>query len=169
VALARHLLAILLLPFVVVVIVPIWIVRSGSGLQMHRGETIVALAAQVTGVAMFAAGLALFVWCVVLFAKVGRGTLAPWDPTRNLVAAGPYRHTRNPMITAVAAMLVGEALYSGSVALAVWSALFIIINQLYFVLSEEPGLERRFGAEYTAYRQRVPRWLPRRRPDPPGS
>jgi protein-S-isoprenylcysteine O-methyltransferase Ste14 len=27
---------------------------------------------------------------------------------------------------------------------------------------EEPGLERRFGDEYRAYRRGVPRWIPRR-------
>jgi protein-S-isoprenylcysteine O-methyltransferase Ste14 len=45
-----------------------------------------------------------------LFAKVGQGTLAPWDPTRNLVAVGPYRFVRNPMISGVALMLMGQAL-----------------------------------------------------------
>ena len=29
---------------------------------------------------------------------------------RRLVAAGPYRHVRNPMITGVVAVLLGEAL-----------------------------------------------------------
>ena len=33
-----------------------------------------------------------------------------------------------------------------------------------FVLAyEEPTLSEQFGAEYEAYRQAVPRWLPRRR------
>jgi protein-S-isoprenylcysteine O-methyltransferase Ste14 len=110
---------------------------------------------------VFLAGFALFAWCVALFARVGRGTLAPWDPTRALVAVGPYRYVRNPMITGVATMLAGEALFWRSGAVAVWAAAFVVINHLYFILSEEPGLERRFGEPYREYRRTVPRWIPR--------
>jgi protein-S-isoprenylcysteine O-methyltransferase Ste14 len=39
---------------------------------------------------------------------------------------------------------------------------FVAINQAYFLLSEEPALERRFGESYREYRARVPRWIPRR-------
>jgi protein-S-isoprenylcysteine O-methyltransferase Ste14 len=90
----------------------------------------------------------LFSWCVALFARVGRGTLAPWDATRNLVAVGPYRFVRNPMISGVAMMLIGEALIFGSWVLGLWASVFVAINHLYFVYSEEPGLERRFGKSY---------------------
>ena len=45
--------------------------------------------------------------------------------------------------------------------LGLWAATFILINHLYFVLFEEPGLEQRFGEPYRAYRASVPRWLPR--------
>lgn len=111
---------------------------------------------------MFAAGLGLFAWCLVLFARIGQGTLAPWDPTKRLVAVGPYRRVRNPMISAVAAMLLGEACFFGSALLACWVVLFVLVNHLHFLVSEEPGLERRFGAAYAEYKERVPRWLPGR-------
>jgi protein-S-isoprenylcysteine O-methyltransferase Ste14 len=99
---------------------------------------------------------------VLLFARVGRGTLAPWDPTRRLVIVGPYRHVRNPMITGVGSMLAGEMLYSHSPRIAAWLLLFVAINHAYFLLLEEPGLAVRFGEEYERYRLNVPRWLPRR-------
>lgn len=118
----------------------------------------------MAGAVVFAAGLTLFSWCVALFARVGRGTLAPWDPTQRLVAVGPYRHVRNPMITGVATMLAGEALVSGSRLIALWLVAFVIINHAYFLLSEEPGLVRRFGLGYEEYRAAVPRWIPRIRP-----
>ena len=160
----RHLLAILLLPFVVVVVVPHWLMDADLPLAVEwSAPPWVALAARALGAALFVAGLALFAWCVLLFARVGRGTLAPWDPTRRLVAVGPYRHVRNPMITAVAAMLAGEATMHRSPRLAAWLALFVALNHAYFLLSEEPGLARCFGAEYERYRRAVPRWLPRRR------
>ncbi len=155
-SLLRHLLSILLLPFLVVVVVPYWLRQT-----FPVSETATSPLARLLGVALLAGGLGLFAWCVSLFARVGQGTLAPWDPTRNLVALGPYRYVRNPMIAGVALMLLGEALFWTSAALAVWAAVFFLINHLYFVLSEEPGLERRFGEPYRVYKANVPRWLPR--------
>jgi protein-S-isoprenylcysteine O-methyltransferase Ste14 len=113
------------------------------------------------GALLAAAGLGLLVWTVTLFIRVGRGTLAPWDPTRRLVVLGPYAHVRNPMISGVLAILVGEAITFGAWPLWEWAGLFLAINHVYFVASEEPGLAARFGAEYEEYRRRVPRWVPR--------
>ena len=95
--------------------------------------------------------------------------LAPWDPTRRLVATGPYQYVRNPMISGVLAMLLGEAFFFGSMLLFVWAATFWLINQIYFLASEEPGLRRRFGEDYRRYEANVPRWLPRRRPWKPAN
>src|SRR3569832_1595762 len=67
------------------------------------------------GALLAAAGLAMLVWTVTLFLRVGRGTLAPWDPTRRLGVRGPYAHVRNPMITGVLAILIGQA-----IAFAAW-------------------------------------------------
>jgi protein-S-isoprenylcysteine O-methyltransferase Ste14 len=109
----------------------------------------------------FALGLVLVVWTVTLFAKVGHGTLAPWDPTSRLVVRGPYRHVRNPMITGVGAMLAGQALFFRSWPIAIELAVFAVVNAIYFPLVEEPGLRDRFGTDYEEYCARVPRWLPR--------
>ncbi|HEV3049300.1 MAG TPA: isoprenylcysteine carboxylmethyltransferase family protein [Longimicrobium sp.] len=159
----RHLLSILLLPFMVAVVVPRWLVGA-YGTGAWGGTPIIDAVSKAMGAAVFALGFALFAWCVLLFARVGRGTLAPWDPTRRLVAVGPYRHVRNPMISGVLLMLVGEALLWRSGVLALWAGAFLLINHTYFLLSEEPGLERRFGESYRVYRARVPRWIPRPTP-----
>lgn len=158
----RHLLSIALLPFVVVVLVPRWLLEGESRAGSFASSAPLVIG-RVLGPVVFAAGLALFVWCVVLFARVGRGTLAPWDPTHRLVVVGPYRHVRNPMISAVASMLAGEALFFHSARIGLWLACFLALNHTFFVLIEEPGLARRFGEDYRRYRAAVPRWLPRRR------
>jgi len=159
--LLRHLLAILILPFMMVVMVPRWLVRgfSSSDTRWIDG-TIPAAAAHIIGVLVFLAGFALFAWCISLFARIGKGTLAPWDPTKRLVVVGPYRYIRNPMITGVLAMLAGEAFFLGSRVIACWALAFFLINNIYFQLIEEPGLESRFGASYLEYKAVVPRWLP---------
>jgi protein-S-isoprenylcysteine O-methyltransferase Ste14 len=160
--LIRHLLSIALLPFVVVVIVPrSLLVRDALDAVVPTGALLIG--GRVAGAVIFAAGLALFTWCVLLFARVGRGTLAPWDPTKRLVVVGPYRHVRNPMITGVCTMLAGEALFFHSARIGYWLLLFLAINQVYFLLLEEPLLLARFGDEYARYRAAVPRWVPRRR------
>jgi protein-S-isoprenylcysteine O-methyltransferase Ste14 len=142
-----------LLPGTVAVVLPAFLVRlAGANVQPVTG---------ILGAGLVAAGLALVVWTVTLFVKVGRGTLAPWDPTSRLVVRGPYRYVRNPMITGVGAILAGQALFFRSWAIAIELVLFALVNAIYFPLIEEPGLSRRFGAEYEEYRARVPRWLPR--------
>jgi protein-S-isoprenylcysteine O-methyltransferase Ste14 len=153
----RHLMAIGLLPAMVAVVVPGLVVWRG-------GADVAAWPLALLGVLLIALGLVLVAWTVALFAKVGRGTLAPWDPTSRLVVIGPYRHVRNPMISGVLAILLGEAALFASLALLLWFAAAVAVNALYFPLVEEPGLRKRFGAEYDAYRANVPRWLPRLHP-----
>jgi len=60
--------------------------------------------------------------------------------------------------------LLGESLLFHSKNIFTWFVLFFIINYVYFILSEEPGLEKRFGAEYLEYKRNVPRWIPRLKP-----
>jgi protein-S-isoprenylcysteine O-methyltransferase Ste14 len=157
--------AIALLPGNAAIVVPALILVLGSGPQPAWGLPPAAAVPAVTlGLALIFVGFALWIWTVRLFVRVGGGTLAPWDPTRRLVVEGPYRHVRNPMISGVAAVLLGEAIIFGSPGLALWAAVFPLVNHLFFVFVEEPGLERRFGDEYRAYRRTVPRWVPARRP-----
>jgi protein-S-isoprenylcysteine O-methyltransferase Ste14 len=155
----RHLTPILLMPFVAVVGVPYWLL-SAFAAHDHRwgGGGFIPELFRILGAFTLITGLALFAWCVMLFARVGQGTLAPWDPTSKLVVVGPYRYARNPMISGVSMMLLGETLFSGSWVVGIWFGAFLCVNHLYFVLSEEPGLEKRFGESYRQYKKNVPRW-----------
>lgn len=163
--LLRHLISILLLPFVVVVVVPRWLLRAWAMSDtVWVGGTAPELIGHIAGSLIFLSGFALFGWCVSLFARVGKGTLAPWDPTQRLVAVGPYKYVRNPMISGVVTMLIGESVFHGSRVLAVWAATFIALNYIFFLIFEEPDLESRFGEDYRRYKAAVPRWIPRRTP-----
>ena len=159
----RHILSILMLPVVVVIVVPALLLRGLAAYDTRWGGG-QPQGLPLPGILFFAAGFALFAWCVGLFVRVGQGTLAPWDPTQKLVAAGPYRHIRNPMISGVLMMLIGQALYFGSPRVGLWAGIFFLINHAYFILSEEPGLEKRFGESYRVYKANVPRWVPRVKP-----
>ena len=161
--LLRHLVAILILPFVMTIVIPRWIVR-GYGLVTEWDSDLASALGHVAGGICFLAGLSLFLWTLYLFAARGKGTLAPWDPPKHLVVNGPYRYVRNPMISGVLMIIVGEALFYGSASLGAWFLTFLVINQIYFMIMEEPMLEARFGDEYRAYKAAVPRWIPRLKP-----
>jgi protein-S-isoprenylcysteine O-methyltransferase Ste14 len=152
----RHLRAIGLLPVMATLVAPLLILESSGPVDVDWGLA--------PGLVLIGLGLLLVVWTVGLFARVGRGTLAPWDPTRRIVVRGPYRHVRNPMISGVTLILLGEAALFGSLPLLIWAGAFLAVNAVYMPLVEEPGLRRRFGEEYDRYRANVPRWLPRPRP-----
>jgi protein-S-isoprenylcysteine O-methyltransferase Ste14 len=113
-------------------------------------------------------GFTLSSWSVALFMKTGEGTPAPWEPPKKLVIRGPYRYVRNPMITGALLMLSAEAMLFHSWPIAIWMMIFFVGNAVYFPLSEEKGLEKRFGDDYRVYKDHVPRWIPRLRPWKPG-
>jgi protein-S-isoprenylcysteine O-methyltransferase Ste14 len=159
----RHLLAIAILPFTVTVLIPTWIARRSHTL-FAIGQSAIELAIQLVGLAALAVGLTLFVASLRHFAVHGRGTLAPWDPPRQLVIAGPYRYVRNPMISGVVFTLAAEALVLLSRPHVEWMLTFLAINLVYIPLFEEPQLESRFGDAYREYKRRVPRVIPRLRP-----
>ena len=125
--------------------------------------------AGVLGLALTGLGLFLIGWTISLFNRVGEGTLAPFDPPRQLVLAGPYRHVRNPMISGVLFVLLGETVGLLSVPLLIWFITFCLLSFTFIPLREEPGLKRRFGDEYVKYQRHVPRWIPRVRPWLPDS
>ncbi len=156
--------AILPLPFVATVVVPALIVAVGDSSIGWDLDGAVRALPIVAGVALIAVGLGLFVATVRLFASVGRGTLAPWDPPERLVVRGPYRYLRHPMISGVALVLAGEALALGSPSIGFWLGAFIAVNAVYLPLVEEPALIRRFGPDYERYMANVSRWVPRLRP-----
>jgi protein-S-isoprenylcysteine O-methyltransferase Ste14 len=158
IVLLRHLAAVAILPFAVTVLIPIWLtaryeapVMGGAGLMVLR----------VLGIITVGLGLFLFAHSLARFATEGDGTLAPWDPPRKLVVRGPYRFVRNPMISGVILILLGEALLLHSPALGAWAVTFFAMNAIVIPFIEEPQLRDRFGDAYIEYCNNVPRLIPR--------
>jgi protein-S-isoprenylcysteine O-methyltransferase Ste14 len=123
----------------------------------------------VSGLLLIGVGLILFVATVRLFSQYGEGSIMPWDPTQRLIVRGVYRHVRNPMHTGVFLVLTGEGLLLRSTPLLVLMAAVVVLHLFYIPLSEERGLERRFGEAYREYKRNVPRWIPRLTPWEPGA
>ena len=148
----RTLIFTVLVPATVTLYAPWWILsgRSAPGPTGWRWLALVPIAA----------GAATYFRCAFDFGRA-RGTPAPIDPPKALVASGLYRYTRNPMYVGVASVVWGEALLFGSWALALFAAAVCAAFHAFVVLYEEPSLRGRFGEAYERYCRAVPRWLPR--------
>ena len=140
------------MPFTVLVLVPLYIERNVS---------IIHVFAFVPGLVIMLIGLFVMVMTISRIITIGKGTLAPWSPTRKLVVQGMYRYVRNPMIMGVMTVLIGEAVSILSVNIFIWALVFFAINHLYFLVYEEPDLEEKFGDAYQEYKANVSRWIPR--------
>ena len=109
-------------------------------------------------------GLSLSVWSIVYMKRVGKGN--PFDAmghevaprTKHLMTDGPYRMSRNPMLS-------GTYLYYIGVLIALWSwwalLVFAVIATIMMlqVRSEEKRLEADFGEEYLDYTKRTGRFI----------
>lgn len=159
----RQLLAVLLLPVNVTVVIPalLW---SRRGWAFPMAAVPWGWGLQALGAILLGTGLLWFASSLWRFATEGKGTLAPWDPPRELVVSGLYRYVRNPMITGVALVLLGEAALLVSPVHLGWALTFIGANVVMIPLYEEPRLRRRFGDAYIEYCAHVPRLIPRTTP-----
>ena len=159
----RHLISFLLFPVTMTIVIPALIVMP-AGVRGPQLGAALTVGLVTVGCLLIAGGLGLLIWTVVLFDRVGEGTLGlghvMGEPV-HLVIRGPYRHVRNPMITGVLCILLGEAAVNGSGALLLWFAIFMAFQATVIPFWEEPHLVRRYGNEYVDYRRNVPRWIPR--------
>jgi protein-S-isoprenylcysteine O-methyltransferase Ste14 len=150
-------------PLVVGGVVPGLIVWFERGASLRSG-IMPPVGWVITGAVISVLGLALVVATIRMFIRIGDGTIMPWDPTRTLVVVSLYSHVRNPMILSLIVLQVGQALMFTSYGVGMLAIFNFILNTVYFIYSEEPGLEVRFGEAYLAYKQNVPRWIPRLKP-----
>jgi protein-S-isoprenylcysteine O-methyltransferase Ste14 len=146
----------LVAPCVVAGLLP-WLITRWHGLT-----TSIALIA--AGAILIVAGIAVLLHAFTRFALEGSGTPAPVAPTETLVVGGIYRHVRNPMYVSVFAIILGQVLLFGSVAVLVYGVLVAAACVAFVLVYEEPTLARRYGQSYETYRRNVPGWLPRLTP-----
>lgn len=161
----RVILSLLALPFVVIVVVPgviLFFENEFSWIGWTRRPQNTLLTS--ISIALCLLGITLLIWTNRIFIGEGRGTLAPWDPPREFIIVGPYRHVRNPMIIGVGLMLAAEVIVFRSSGITFWTVVFILANMIYIPLKEEKDLIKRFGDDYREYRQNVPAWIPRLTP-----
>jgi protein-S-isoprenylcysteine O-methyltransferase Ste14 len=85
--------------------------------------------------------------------------IKPTIPTTALVITGPFRFTRNPLYVGATLFYVGIAVAARSLwALALLLVVLAVMHRG-VIDREERYLERRFGADYVRYKERVRRWI----------
>ncbi len=90
-----------------------------------------------------------------------RGLSTCWVGGRKnyeLVEAGPYSFSRNPLYLGWIAGLVGMGLLHGSILLAIGMGVCSLLIFRNTIKREEQHLTQRFGESFAAYCQKVPRW-----------
>lgn len=105
-----------------------------------------------------AAVLVLVVWPARQFQKTGQDP-RPWTPTPEMVVAGAYRYSRNPMYLGMLVCCLGFAVILSDAWIVILTP---ICGWLIYVLAikpEETYLEERFGDAYRAYKASVRRWI----------
>ena len=149
----KSLLFLLLAPGVVAGYIPLALLRQGPLLE--------------TGFLAYLAfplwiiGLIILLWSFWNFLAQGRGTPAPIDPPKELVATGFYRYVRNPMYVGVLAADLGHFLWFGYWNLLIYTVVVFAAFHIFVTHYEEPTLRRKFGASYEEYLKSVPRWIPK--------
>lgn len=80
-----------------------------------------------------------------------------------LTTTGPYAYIRNPLYVGNTLLLTGAAFLSELFWFAPLMLIYCAIVYSFVVRHEEAKLTRKYGALYTDYFNRVPRWFPRLR------
>lgn len=83
----------------------------------------------------------------------------PYKKTTEIIETGPYRLTRNPMYLQMVLVCIGLAVLLGNLWVLILTPVCALVLHFLVILPEETYLERKFGDEYLACKQRVRRWI----------
>jgi protein-S-isoprenylcysteine O-methyltransferase Ste14 len=86
-------------------------------------------------------------------------TVKPFQESSVLITDGLFRFTRNPMYLGFVLILLGIAIFLGTVLPFLIIILFIIFIYRTFIQVEEQMLEEKFGEEWNTYQKSVRRWI----------
>ena len=123
---------------------------------------LIPLPFNLIGIPLMPIGLLLIVWAnytLLHIGKIGLRAREPMQTPSNLVVAGPYRYSRNPLYLGALIALLGLVI--------VWSSLIVFLGVIFvyivfryvFIRKEELILEDEFGNEYRDFLKRIRRWL----------
>ncbi len=116
--------------------------------------------------ALLLLGLPFAVSSLVVQRRIGQGgplqgmNIEISPKTKKLVATGPYRYTRNPMLFGTAALYSAFAVFLDSPVALAAVVLFMSFMLVVVARAEEKRLLADFGKDYEAYRERTSFFIP---------
>jgi protein-S-isoprenylcysteine O-methyltransferase Ste14 len=113
---------------------------------------------QVIGLLLVAVGAGLSSFAAAIF-QAHEATRKPWGEPTKFVVQAPFTWTRNPMYLGLVSALLGLAIFFGSIAMLLAPAVFFAVIDRILIPREEETMERIFGQDYVAYKDRVRRWI----------
>ena len=111
----------------------------------------------VLGFAIAAAGQALRA-AVIGLEYIKRGGVNKQPHADKLVTGGMFAHSRNPLYVGNLLILAGLFVIHNHPLVYLLGAAFYLSAYYAIVVAEEDYLRNKFGAEFDAYSQQVPRW-----------
>jgi protein-S-isoprenylcysteine O-methyltransferase Ste14 len=141
----RRMAALLVVAIVVAAIVPFVSFLPGGEGSLHEWI-------EVIGLVLIGTAIVGRTWCTLYIG--GR-------KAREIVASGPYSISRNPLYVFSFIGIAGVGAQAGSLVLGPLLVLIALPIFLPVIRREEAALAARFGAEFEAYRARVPRFGPK--------
>lgn len=110
------------------------------------------------GILIVVIGILLGVWANMRFRK-HKTSPRPFHKPEKLVMDGPYVLTRNPMYLGFTLVLLGEAVYLGSLTPFLSPILMYYFIDTNIIPIEEKLLEDEFKDAYRKYKKSVRRWI----------
>ncbi len=110
------------------------------------------------GFPLIAASFAVAITAMQLFRKAGTN-LDVRKPTTAVVAAGPFRFSRNPIYLSMTMLYIGIAIAADSLWILGLVLPVLMVMHFGVIRREERYLERKFGDEYLNYKRAVRRWI----------
>lgn len=110
------------------------------------------------GAVLIAAAVLLAAWSMRTMRLAGT-RYETSQPSSSIVSHGPFRITRNPIYVAMLMLLLGVGIAFNSGWAVLMMLPFFLVIRYGVIAREEAYLEGKFGADYSAYKRTVRRWL----------
>jgi len=148
--------------FIFSMVLPVWLIFPTAMMVINNQLNLPIIYHPLLQLAAFfvaTGGLFLILKTFSSFYRLGKGTPAPIQPPKKVVAAEMYQLTRNPMYLGYLLIFLGEFLFFGHLMLLVYTLFCFAVLHVYVIKIEEPILKQRFGKSYLNYCKKVPRWF----------